>query len=399
MVNHLCVVLRQRVVLQLFQLVARRQISELLPPVMIQNCTSCLLVMAWPVSNYDCVCRRHWHGTHTDRHLVIAILVDCYVSLGHLGNHHVLHDGAELRWEVWIQLAHWNLTDSRRLADVTHDYLFVGELVVNLSGIRLYYGLALTNWLALLSWVRRLLARCLSILALRLRAGGNLLSLGRIVVENHKRWVNSVWTGCCWILHVVVLMSLPTWVSSLLSALVSHLWLVAGHDDGTWLVANISVEARVASALKTNLIRWLVVHWLLLRLVVILTHIYQRGLCLLHLTILTTWIRTYARRNLVLLVNNLLVDYTLALPFFLGGWLLLQGMGVLGTTELILVVELVGIEMLGRLLVLLDVELMQLVGMRVLRIGIVDLLEVVLLVRVDHVAILEAHVSINFVLV
>lgn len=78
---------------------------------------------------------------------------------------------------------------------------------------------------------------------------------------------------------------------------------------------------------------------------------------------------------------------------------MLQGMGVLGTTELILVVELVGIEMLGRLLVLLDVELVQLVGMRVLRIGIVDLLEVVLLVRVDHVAILEAHVSINFVLV
>ena len=263
--------------------------------------------MAGTVSNNDCVGWGHWHWTHTDRYLVITSLVDSDVSLGHLGYHHVLHDWAEFRGQVWIQLAHRNLANCRRLADVAHDYLFVSKLVVNLTWVGLHYYLALTYSLVLLTWVRRLLASCLGILILRLLALSYLLSLSSIVIKNHKWWVNRIWIGCSWILQVVVLMSLTAWGSILLASLGGQWWLVARDDHCTWLIGNIGIEAGVASALKSNLVGWLVVLVLLLRLVVVWRQVDHDWRWLLHLLSLLCRIWTYAGRNLVGLVHNLLV--------------------------------------------------------------------------------------------
>ena len=63
MVDHLCMVLRQRVVLQLLKLVSCRHVSELLSPVVIQDGARGLLV---PAADYHRVGGRHRHGTHAD---------------------------------------------------------------------------------------------------------------------------------------------------------------------------------------------------------------------------------------------------------------------------------------------------------------------------------------------
>lgn len=168
-VHHLAVVLRERVVLQLLELVAGGQVTELLAPVVVEDGARGLLVVARAVADDDGVCWRHGHGAHAHWDDVGSARVDAYrVALRHGRHHNVLHDLAELRRQIRIELAHLHRWYCRALAHVADDDLLVGTVVVQLRRRLLEQHLALGNSRSFLARVLRLLARALRWLILRL---------------------------------------------------------------------------------------------------------------------------------------------------------------------------------------------------------------------------------------
>ena len=136
------VVLRQRVVLQLFELVARRHVPELLATVVIQDGARRLLMVPRPTADYNGVCWWHGHRTHADGYDVGRPRVHTdRMVLRHGRNDYILHDLAEFGG---TQLTHRHCWHAR-LAHVGNDHLLVAALVVQLGSGLLHQHLPLPN--------------------------------------------------------------------------------------------------------------------------------------------------------------------------------------------------------------------------------------------------------------
>lgn len=152
--------LRQRMVLELLQLVSRRHVPELFATMVVQNCARSLLMMPRTISYNDCVRRWHRHRTHAHRNDVRRSGVDTdRMVLGHRRNDNILHNLTELRRGELTHRHRWH----SRLAHVRDDDLLVAALVIELRSWLLHKHLPLANCR------RSFLSRVLGLLTLALR--------------------------------------------------------------------------------------------------------------------------------------------------------------------------------------------------------------------------------------
>jgi len=322
-------------VLKLLELVACRQVSELLAPVVIQYSSGRLLVVTWPTTYYDSICRRHRHRTHTHWYYMRRTRIHANrVALGHGRHNNILHYLAKFRRQVLIKLTHLHSRYGRCLAHVSDNDLLVSTVVVHRRGRLLQQHLPLGNSWSFLTCVLRLLTCALRRLILRLICLLNLRCLRGVSVEHHCSGGGRRRT-----LNVVVGVRLRGRITTWLSGLIAYLRLITRYDNGTALSNNAAVETWISPSLEWILGGGLVVLLMLrlrLWLVVVGGQSEHDGRRLLALHGRLTRVRANTGWNLIRLLQHLLIHYALTLPLLFRWRLLLLGERVLCAAQLIL---------------------------------------------------------------